>query len=414
MSGSMPSARPRVLFVDDDPSVLAGLQRSLHEHADEWDMLFAGSGAQALAMMAESPVDVVIADMRMPVMDGATLLDQVRRLNPKAARIILSGFTDSLALNRSIGPAHQYFQKPCSTQVLAEAIRRTIAVRAILSTDTLLELVAGTRMLDSSPRAVAALIRELQSPRGSAAEAARIVASDVGMTAQVLKLVNSGFFGMSRPVGDLLQAVRLLGFDTLGAVVVLANLFEGFRTRDLPAGALDRLARFSLEVGELARRIAVAENLPALQIEQARCAGMLAHVGTLILLTRRPHEVERIHEMLDSGVGTVVSCERDAFGATHAEVGASLLSLWGFSDPVVEAVLYHHAPSACTCPSKPRMSPITAVHAAQHLAKPVPTGADVEEWQMRGLDAAYLRDLGLDGHVARWAALADDLDRFRP
>ena len=91
----MTTSLPTVLFVDDEKSVLDGLRRSLYGQRNEWNQVFATSGAEALEILARERVAVVVSDMRMPGMDGATLLDRVRTIQPEAVRIILSGFSES-------------------------------------------------------------------------------------------------------------------------------------------------------------------------------------------------------------------------------------------------------------------------------------------------------------------------------
>lgn len=402
--------KPKVLFVDDEASVLDGLRRMMFRHGDDWAMLFADSGAKALDLLDVQAVDVVVSDMRMPGMDGATLLDHVRQRQPRAARIILSGYTDESSLGRTIGPAHQYYQKPCPAPVLTEAIGRALAVRRLLCSDALLAVVAGTRGLPVLPRSLAMLIAEMQSPRGCVAEAARIIATDIGLAAQVLKLINSGFFALPQPVSDILQAVRMLGFDTLGALVVLGNLFESFRGVGIDVAGIEQLARRSLQIGELSRRIAVQQHLSPAEVEQARCAGLLAHVGTLILLTNRPVETGRIQQMIGELGGTITQWENHLLGTTHAHIGAALLGLWGFGDAIVEAVLLHHTPSDGCGPWLDRISPVTAVHAAQHLVKPVPAGQDRGTAWLSGLDPDYVARLDLAEKVPSWAALAEGLE----
>jgi HD-like signal output (HDOD) protein len=222
-------------------------------------------------------------------------------------------------------------------------------------------------------------------------------------------MVNSGFFGLPQPVSDILHAVRMLGFDTLGALVVLGKAFDTFRSAGIDVAAINRLARRSLKIGELARRIGQHDHLSPVEAEQARCAGMLAHVGTLILLANRPAEMLRIQRHLDEAGGNVADWEERAFGTDHAHISAALLSLWGFPDNVVEAVLFHHDPSRCTCNCSGRRSAVMAVHAAQHLVKPVPRGVDAAEFWHRGLDRDYL-ERGVANNVSAWGAAAATLE----
>jgi len=403
---------PSVLFVDDERPVLDGLRRRLKGQETCWRMLFAQSGGAALDIMAEQAVDVIVTDMKMPGMDGAALLDRVRTLYPGAARIILSGFAEREAIFRTLGPAHQYFSKPCNTTTLVGAIERSLWVRSRLNSPDLLALVAGANCLPAMPHALSELFAHLQSPNGSAAEAARIIGRDIGLTTQLLKYTNSAYFCPRSSVSDVLSAVRLLGFDLLRSLVVLAGVFESFRDANIDLDVIKRLQDRSLMIGALARRIAGHEGLSPILVEQSHCAGMLAHVGFLMLFANWPDKVARLQRDLDGSGGEITSSERRIFnGGGHPELGGALLGLWGFSDPVVEAVLLHHRPGLGEFCDAAGMSPVAAVHAAQHLVKPVPAGTPPEDSWAAGLDMAYLARIGMVDHVADWARHAADVRR---
>lgn len=104
--------KKKVLFVDDEHNILSGLKRMLRSQRNEWDMEFADSGQAALEIMANAPFDAVITDMRMPGMDGAQLLEQVKSLYPETVRFVLSGHSEQELVMRSVGPSHQYLSKP--------------------------------------------------------------------------------------------------------------------------------------------------------------------------------------------------------------------------------------------------------------------------------------------------------------
>src|SRR5579871_5592540 len=98
----------KILFVDDEPLVLTGLERSFRPLRHEWNAVFVGSGADALQAIEREHFDAIVTDMRMPGMDGAQLLDEVRKRSPHTIRMVLSGQSDQETILRSISPAHQY------------------------------------------------------------------------------------------------------------------------------------------------------------------------------------------------------------------------------------------------------------------------------------------------------------------
>ncbi len=114
----------RILFVDDDPCVLSGLQRMLRPLRHEWAMAFADSGPSALEALSREPFDVIVSDMRMPGMSGAQLLAEAARRRPEAARIVLSGQADREHLDLLADIPHEYLSKPCDAARLQEAVQR--------------------------------------------------------------------------------------------------------------------------------------------------------------------------------------------------------------------------------------------------------------------------------------------------
>src|SRR5579885_317791 len=123
----------RILFVDDEPNVLDGLQRMLRSQRKEWDMVFVGSGAEAIAALSQQVYDVIVTDVRMPEMDGSRLLEYVRQHFPRMVRIVLSGYFEREAALRAAGVAHQYLAKPCDPARLRETIDSLCRSNAILA-----------------------------------------------------------------------------------------------------------------------------------------------------------------------------------------------------------------------------------------------------------------------------------------
>jgi len=175
-----------VLFVDDEQGVLDGLRRMLFPLRREWNQLFAGSGEEALRMLDEHPVDVIVSDMRMPGMDGAALLREVRRRHPEVIRFVLTGQTDDESVYRTVGDAHQFLMKPCPPDVLKNAIGRALALRERLANPAVASLATEMGELPALPETYRQLCDELNSPEGSVANVGRIIEKDPAMTAKIL------------------------------------------------------------------------------------------------------------------------------------------------------------------------------------------------------------------------------------
>src|ERR1700690_3751654 len=116
----------RVLFVDDEPQVLQGLRSSLYARRKDWEMHFANGGAEAIELMSELHIDVLVTDLRMPGVDGTTLVARTRNDSPDTIRIVLSGYAGEDQSHRLVSLAHRYLSKPCETKRLEECVDRCL------------------------------------------------------------------------------------------------------------------------------------------------------------------------------------------------------------------------------------------------------------------------------------------------
>ncbi len=369
-------------------------------------MEFVTSGAAALALMAQKPVDVVVSDMKMPQMDGAQLLAEIRTRHPSTVRIILSGFAERESILRTIGPSHRYLAKPCSHDVLVSAIQQAMALHNYIGGESVKATVATLTHLPTLPATYSAILRELESEYASADTLADKVVEDVAISAQLMKLTNSAYFSLPVKATTVKQAVQALGFENVRAVVLLAGVFDQFRNLSPSlALAVEDLTRHSLELGVLAQALAKKEKLPDAVTDHAFCAGLLAHVGTLLLIANYATDLQTAMSDVEQKHLAVCAAEQAKFGASHAQLGAYLLGLWGFNDNIVEAVAYHHRPSDAG-PAASRV--LTMVHAAQYLMRASST-VKVRREAFSPIDTDHLEAVGLASHVPAWRDACDEL-----
>ena len=389
----------KVMFVDDEVRILQGLQRMLRPLRDTWDMQFFESGEAALQAMAAAPVDIVVSDMRMPSMSGAELLTRVMRQFPSTMRIILSGQADMELVHQTIGPTHQYLSKPCDTETLKTTVNRAEKLRRLLGNDRLRLLVGRMDSLPSLPALYLQLVELLQDPNATLLQVGELVAQDLGMSIKLLQLVNSAFFGLRRNVSNPIDAVNLLGVETIQSLVLSVHAFHQLNAEQMAEFSLESIWQHSMAVAGLAKRIALAEGLNKIQGEEAHMAGMLHDVGRVVLATNIPEDYAKVLTMAKTQGRPHAACEMEMLGATHTEVGAYLLGLWGIADPIVEAVAYHHAPREC--PNRV-FGTLSAVHVADALHHDM-----TESLGCGSIDSAYLDDLGLRDHLPAWTKLMD-------
>ena len=390
----------RVLFVDDEPNVLAGLRRMLRSMDPGWELRFCGSGEAALNALEREPHDVIVTDMRMPGMDGASLLDQVSRLYPHVIRIVLSGQANQESILRAVGPAHQYLSKPCDAETIKTRLRQTVGLRRALSNSSLEALVAQLHDLPSVPNVYVELVEVIRSDRASIHKIGEVIERDAAMTAKVLQLVNSAYFGIHGQITTAAQAVQLLGLDLVRTLMLSAHVFSRLNEAAMKRFHLATMWQHSLKVSRFTKAIAAAERVPHTAASEAMTAGILHDVGRIILASCLS---DRYAEVLQNAIAdkrALVEVEQEALGCTHAEVGAYLLGLWGLPDPIRLAVAFHHRPADAGVRD---FGPLALVHAADAIARkgsePVNSACV--------LDTAFVESLGRASRCDVWRELYD-------
>ncbi|MBU1221894.1 HDOD domain-containing protein [Myxococcota bacterium] len=388
---------PRIIFVDDEPHVLAGLRRMLRSMRDSWEMSFASSGEQALKLMDLMKFDVIISDMRMPEMSGAELLTRVMEKHPETVRIVLSGYSDIELVLKSILPAHQYISKPCEPEKLRDVVERALNMSKIISNEKVKEIVTKIETLPVLPGVYQELMNEINKPECSLPEIGRIISRDVGMSAKILKLVNSSFFGFARHIGSTEQAVNLIGLNVMKAIILYENIFNVCEASTLKNLKLERVWEHSINVGRIAKRLIeiTPQTTGDKQLsEEAFIAGMLHDVGKIILGANFHDTYIHIHNRIKTEKLSMEELELEEIGTTHAEVGAYLLGLWGTSEPIVEAIAFHHSPMATTS----EIRPLAVVYAADYFER--------EETQINvallPFNADYFSKLGLSTMIDKY------------
>jgi HD-like signal output (HDOD) protein/CheY-like chemotaxis protein len=356
-------------------------------------MAFCTSAADALIELDRQPFDVIVTDMRMPEMDGASLLRIVADRHPSVLRLVLSGQAEQDLLVRVSSYAHQLLSKPFEAQHLKEKIAHLLRLRALFTDPALGAVVARLGVLPSLPSLYSDIQTELASPYPSSDRVGAIVARDVAMTAKLLQLVNSAMFGVQRHISDPVQAVRFLGLETIKTLALSAQVFATVAGRRLPGVDPEALWAHSLAVSLCAKRLALIEGLDAVGIAECVSGGLLHDVGKLVLAEGLRDEYGAIVATGRASGVALSEAEQTALATTHAHVGAYLLGIWGLPQGIVNCVGGHHAPLR----GQPAFGPPAIVAIANHLicepGQPLP--ADDQVW---------LDEQGRGDWRGRWAS----------
>ena len=335
----------RILFVDDDQNSLEGVKKILRPMRYEWEMEFVMSGKDALNFMSKGPYDVVVSDMRMPEMDGIELLGIIMECYPETVRIIYSENSDREMVLKSVKSSHQFLMKPCDIETIQYTIERTCKRQDLLRNKVLESIVGRIKDLPSLPRLYGLIIKEMQSQDVSLKRVGDIISQDVSMSAKILQLVNSAFFGLPCKIVDPQQAAVYLGIETLKALILSVHVFSSF-TEDaaLCDFSLADMWKHSLMTSKLAKEIACKELADKKIAEETLIAGLLHDIGKLIML-KIPERYREVQNYVEKHGCSFADAEYAVMKTSHAELGAYLLGLWGLPDNIVETVAFHHNPS---------------------------------------------------------------------
>jgi len=400
---AMPISKKRVLFVDDETALLELYKAVFDDNRDRWEINFAPSATQALDIMGEEPMDVLVSDMRMPGMTGAELLQETMKRHPQTSRLIMSGYADAEQIAQCLGATHQFIAKPFEIGTLRGTIGRVCALDSWLLDEKLKTLVSQLRSLPSLPSLYFRIIEALSKEETTLEQIGEIIASDPSMTAKILQLVNSAFFGIARRIANPVEAVQFLGVGRIRSLVLSLHVFSRFEQAKFKNFSIEQVWKHSLSTGLVAQKIARLEKMDRALVDETYVAGMLHDIGKVMLAASLPEQYENALAISQEERIPVLEAERHVFGSTHAEVGAYLLGLWGLPITIVEAVAFHHAPRQSGVRA---FSPLAAVHAASvlehHIREPK---AGVEEI---ALDNEYLTELDLEDRIKGWRDAAEE------
>jgi len=389
--------KKRIIFVDDESRILDGLRRMLRTLHKEWDMTFVSGGREALQAMAESTFDVIVSDMRMPDMNGAQLLEQVKCEYPQVVRIALSGQTSKETILRSVGPIHQYLPKPCDAETLKNTISRVCSNKCLLNNPKLQGVISQLESLPCLSTLYTDLICELQSDDASIEKVGKIISQDIGMSTKILQLVNSSFFGVRQHVSGVSQAVSLLGLEIIKALVLTIKVFSHFDNIKTKSFSIPNLRQHSIIVGEWSKKITQMEHAPSKVSDFAMVAGLLHDVGKLVLASKIPQDYQHVLEHAENESISIYQAEQDILQATHCQVGGYLLGLWGFDESIIDALLDHHHPKYT---QDKELIVLAAVHAADVISHEQDSSAG--NLPAPQVNAEFLDEIGLLKRFSVW------------
>jgi HD-like signal output (HDOD) protein len=349
------SDRKRILFVDDEAAILASLGNLLRKDRHRWDLVFANGGPEAVRLLDETVFDVIVTDMRMPDLDGAQLLELVRKQSPRTVRIMLSGHAESEGVMRALPLVHQFISKPCDIKTLRGLIERCCQTSSLDPDRSVTAATGAVPGLPSHPALYDELCAALAKPSPTTSQLTAIIERDPAMAAKLLQIANTSYFGTGQAVMSIKTAVATLGVEMIRELVRTHMIF--------PAGPLatgfniHELCESSLRCAQTVRR-AVADPKLA---DEAYTVGLLHDIGRLVLAVEMKERYADVLALAKSTGRPLYEVEQAHLGVTHGEVGAHLFAMWALPVPLIDAIAHHHAPRSLPGTAHPLVTALQAI-----------------------------------------------------
>ncbi|MGM0379748.1 MAG: HDOD domain-containing protein [Bacillota bacterium] len=328
----------KILFVDDEKRILKSLRRLFYN--SDYNCFFASGSKEALKILKEYKINLIITDIRMPKMDGFELLKKVKKHYPKVTRVALSGYTDKDAIMEAIEAnlIKLYLYKPWKNEELKEIVYKTFMLEDVLNSKKIFEFIND---LDSLPT-VPTLFKEINHLIEKKADVKKItkkIEKDQSLASKILHVANSAYYNAK--TGSISKAIMYIGLLNVKNIVLANAVFDN-QTND----SIDLLWKHANITNKMAGYIykkLLLKKIP----NNYSSAGLLHDIGRVVLMTFAEDENEKINILMNKtpiDLDSRLNYEKKLVNVTHQKIGAYLLNWWEIPLPIVESALYHHDP----------------------------------------------------------------------
>ena len=388
-------ATKSILLAVADPQVLVEITRALDA---AWEASSVGSEAEALAQMENRPFDAFLVDFNLGSPDASDLLNQVLEKYPETNRFLLAYEADLALVAAKVLGSPQILSKPVESASFNKRLEEAVNDSKSAASDG--EAGSGASAAPAIPSVYSDVLKAIESLGVSDQQVGEIIAQDEALTSEVLRLTNSSYLGLPSDISHPVEAVQVLGFETVKALVMALQFLAEHRRLKPGYLSQDQLWQHSVKVGQIARDLILFETKDRTLASQALIAGLLHDLGKVVLATNFADLYGRVHSLARKQPVTLWDVEKEMFGANHGEIGACLIGMWNMPGPIVDATALHHEPPLG---ESQQLTPLAAVHIAnvlEHQLSPENDGMMVAPI----INTAFLDELGLLQRLPVWRA----------
>ncbi len=242
-----------VLYVDDNPTNRDELEEQLDFIAPEWQFTFASTIEEAERELQSDTINALITRADVDGSDADSLLKLSSEVHPAAIRVLVEEVHRTRDIFLPATLAHQYLLAPVDPVQLVSAVQRLKDLQSEIYSDALQNIIIRIGRLPSLPALYSEIIREISHPSGTLDNVGKIITRDVAMSAKILQLSNSPFFGFTTRIMDLSHAVFVLGMNTITGLVLTNGIFSDIKVSAASGVDPERLMEHSTDVALVAR-----------------------------------------------------------------------------------------------------------------------------------------------------------------
>ncbi|WP_026884592.1 response regulator [Clostridium akagii] len=331
--------KKNILFVDDEKQILRAIKRLFMDY--DYNIFLAESGNEALEILKNNSINIMVTDMRMPNMNGYSLLEAAKALYPNTLRLILSGYTDEKQIFDAIqnNLAKVYIFKPWDNNNFVNLINQISEFEDIRKEKRVLDIIDKIDVLPTLPYMYSRLC-SLINEDATLEKITECITEDPSVSAQILHIANSAFYSIN--VGSIKQAISFLGFNNIKNIVLVSNVFD--IKGDMGKLKIDVLwshAVMTNKILHLIYRELLNKKIP----EYCSTAGLLHDIGKILEIQYFKKECFEILDLIEQNPNeSPLDFERQVLNVTHAELGGYLLDWWGVPHSIIEVAMFHHEP----------------------------------------------------------------------
>jgi HD-like signal output (HDOD) protein len=326
-----------------------------------WKAHFSSSPADALCVLSQVEFDLLFVDLNDGPLAGVQFLHEVWQRHPQVIRFLLGATYDSDVMLTCVMGGHQFLQKPLSVPSVRAALDRAELMDRMLQDKAVQGIVSRIRTFPSRPTIYVEVMKELRSPNASAITVGEIVSRDMAISTKLIQVINTAPFGLLQPVTTPADAVLMLGMEITASLVLGIEAFARLDNIKPLYFSIDQVWRHCQNVALTSKRIAELFSSDREVAHDAFTSGLLHDLGKVALAMNLEEQYKTTVTRAQQKKIRESEAEKELLGATHAEAGAYLLSLWGLPATIVEAVGMHHCPAG-------RLDRDFSATAAVHLA----------------------------------------------